>query len=183
MVELSAVCIKSCLLLWRNYIMQNDAVSMLFLHRSRLSGSESRSLAVRFKRLIHRAVPVREWEQYSGYGLVGRFKVWHNNRRVSDVGRTEAKRVDGHYRFFQNTACEYFPCHQGVDPEAFNCLFCYCPLYALGRACGGACRYNEKGIKDCSACAFPHIRENYPKVIARFGEIMNVVRRSDEENK
>ena len=30
-------------------------------------------------------------------------------------------------RFFQNTGCEYFPCHQGADPATFNCLFCYCP--------------------------------------------------------
>ena len=28
-----------------------------------------------------------------------------------------------HYRFFQNRECEYFPCHQGIDPEDFNCLF------------------------------------------------------------
>ena len=37
-----------------------------------------------------------------------------------------------HYSFFSNKECEYFPCHQGADPENFNCLFCYCPLYALG---------------------------------------------------
>ena len=36
-----------------------------------------------------------------------------------------------HYSFFQNRECEYFPCHKGADPETFNCLFCYCPLYAL----------------------------------------------------
>ena len=41
------------------------------------------------------------------------------------------------YDFFQNKACEYFPCHQGADPETFSCLFCYCPLYALGDQCGG----------------------------------------------
>ena len=38
---------------------------------------------------------------------------------------------DKHYAFFQNTACEYFPCHETKFPERFNCLFCYCPLYAL----------------------------------------------------
>ena len=38
-----------------------------------------------------------------------------------------------HYAFFQNTDCEYFPCHKTAHPERFNCLFCYCPLYALGR--------------------------------------------------
>lgn len=33
------------------------------------------------------------------------------------------------YRFYQNKACEYFPCHPVDDPDSFNCLFCYCPLY------------------------------------------------------
>ena len=37
-----------------------------------------------------------------------------------------------HYAFFQNRDCEYFPCHKVKDEENFNCLFCYCPLYALG---------------------------------------------------
>ena len=36
------------------------------------------------------------------------------------------------YSFFQHTACEFFPCHETAHPEDFNCLFCYCPLYALG---------------------------------------------------
>ena len=31
-------------------------------------------------------------------------------------------------RFFENRACAYFPCHAGMEGEAFNCLFCYCPL-------------------------------------------------------
>lgn len=35
------------------------------------------------------------------------------------------------YKFYQNKECEYFPCHKGTDSENFNCLFCYCPLYAL----------------------------------------------------
>ena len=42
-----------------------------------------------------------------------------------------------HFSCFTNRACEYFPCHEGVEPGSFNCLFCYCPLYALGTACGG----------------------------------------------
>ena len=44
---------------------------------------------------------------------------------------------DKGYAFFQNTACENFPCHETKFPERFNCLFCYCPLYALGKDCGG----------------------------------------------
>lgn len=39
---------------------------------------------------------------------------------------------DKHYAYFSNRECEYFPCHKGADPENFNCLFCYCPLYVLG---------------------------------------------------
>ena len=35
------------------------------------------------------------------------------------------------YSYFSHKKCEYFPCHKGADPENFNCLFCYCPLYAL----------------------------------------------------
>lgn len=42
-----------------------------------------------------------------------------------------------HYDFFQNRECEYFPCHPGADPETFSCLFCYCPLYALGTSAAG----------------------------------------------
>ena len=81
-----------------------------------------------------------------------------------------------HYAFFQNRECEFFPCHKGADAENFNCLFCYCPLYALGRKCGGNFRYTEKGIKDCSNCPFPHKRENYDKVTARFQEIVELIR-------
>ena len=58
-----------------------------------------------------------------------------------------------HYKFFQNRECEYFPCHKTNDPEHFNCLFCFCPLYALGERCGGGLQYTESGIKDCSPTA------------------------------
>ena len=75
------------------------------------------------------------------------------------------------YSFMQNRACEFFPCHEGVPEEDFNCLFCYCPLYTLGEACGGNCRYLASGVKDCSGCAVPHLRGNYEKIIGRFPEI------------
>ncbi|MBR4211214.1 MAG: ATP-binding cassette domain-containing protein [Oscillibacter sp.] len=78
--------------------------------------------------------------------------------------------ADSH-SFTQNRACEYFPCHKGVAAHDFNCLFCYCPLYALGADCGGNFSYTAKGVKDCSACAFPHRRENYKAVLARFPEL------------
>ena len=50
------------------------------------------------------------------------------------------------YKFCQNQACEFFPCHKGVDDENFNCLFCYCPLYVLGNKCGGNFKYLENGM-------------------------------------
>ena len=83
------------------------------------------------------------------------------------------------YSFFQHTACEYFPCHKTEHPEDFNCLFCYCPLYALGKRCGGNFTYSESGYKDCSACLVPHRRENFEKITARYAEIMDIVRIQD----
>ncbi len=86
-------------------------------------------------------------------------------------------------RFFQNTACEFFPCHKGIAEEDFNCLFCYCPLYALGKNCGGDCEYTVEGIKNCENCSFPHRRENYDKITARFQDITAVVQRTDKEER
>ena len=75
------------------------------------------------------------------------------------------------YRFFCNTECEYFPCHKDTG-DKFNCLFCYCPLYALGRKCGGECVYTERGDKSCADCTFPHRLENYEKVLARYKDAL-----------
>lgn len=69
-----------------------------------------------------------------------------------------------HYKFFQNKECEYFPCHNTADTEKFNCLFCYCPLYALGQECGGNFQYTKKGIKDCSHCLVPHGEKGYEHI-------------------
>ena len=87
-----------------------------------------------------------------------------------------------HYAFYQNTQCEYFPCHKTAHPEDFNCLFCYCPLYALGRECGGNFCYTESGIKNCVNCMFPHRKENYDRVIARFGDIVRKMQESEKEH-
>ena len=70
-----------------------------------------------------------------------------------------------HYKFFQNRECEYFPCHETEHPENFNCLFCYCPLYALGKECGGNFTILENGVKSCMNCIKPHRRENYDVII------------------
>lgn len=81
------------------------------------------------------------------------------------------------YDFFQNTACEYFPCHQTSHPEAFSCIFCYCPLYALGDRCGGNFVYTEKGTKDCSNCLIPHRRENYQRIMDKMPGILELARK------
>lgn len=82
-----------------------------------------------------------------------------------------------HYNYFQNTKCEYFPCHKNADPDNFSCLFCYCPLYALGDKCGGNFTYLKDGIKDCSDCLVPHKRENYDKINDRFAEVAEIAKK------
>ena len=69
-----------------------------------------------------------------------------------------------HYAFFSNKECEYFPCHAGADPENFNCLFCYCPLYALGDKCGG-----------------PHKAQNYGYVTGKYSELAELMKKIREE--
>ena len=68
------------------------------------------------------------------------------------------------YDFFCNKDCEFYPCHKGLDE--INCLFCFCPLYRL-QDCGGHYQTLPNGIKDCSSCVYPHVRENYDKIIRR----------------
>lgn len=84
-----------------------------------------------------------------------------------------------HYSFFQNTQCEYFPCHKTDCPEDFNCMFCYCPLYALGDGCGGCFRYTQQGIKDCTACLIPHKRENFGRILERFEAVAELAKKKN----
>jgi len=81
------------------------------------------------------------------------------------------------YKFFQHRECEFFPCHETGDEENFNCLFCYCPLYALGENCGGNYRIMDGGVKDCSGCLVPHRRKNYDYIMSKFGEIVELTRK------
>lgn len=81
------------------------------------------------------------------------------------------------YDFFQHRDCEYFPCHQGVEEENFSCLFCYCPLYALGDQCGGNFSYTQTGVKDCSDCRIPHRRENYGKILEKMELVIQKAKR------
>lgn len=78
------------------------------------------------------------------------------------------------YKFFQNSKCEYFPCHKVEKEEDFNCLFCFCPLYALGDKCGGNFKYTENGIKNCSECILPHSRSGYDYIMSKIGEIIKI---------
>ncbi len=87
---------------------------------------------------------------------------------------------DKEFSFFSHTKCEYFPCHKTNDPENFNCLFCYCPLYALGDACGGNFLYTESGVKDCSGCGIPHERKNYGYITGKYQEIMELAKKNRE---
>ncbi len=85
------------------------------------------------------------------------------------------------YNYFSHKDCEFYPCHEGADPDDFNCLFCYCPLYMLGDKCGGDFVYLKNGTKDCTHCLYPHRRENYDAVKARFGEIRAAMPRPDAD--
>ena len=68
------------------------------------------------------------------------------------------------HRFFSNTDCKYFPCHKTPERENFNCLFCYCPLYAFGDTCGGIFTYN-KTVKNCMECHLPHTPDYYDVIM------------------
>lgn len=85
-------------------------------------------------------------------------------------GKNEKKKHKQSYKFFENRECKFYPCHSQIDE--MNCMFCYCPMYTIPN-CPGTPKYfmnKKKRIKDCSACTFPHVPENYDK-------IMNVLRK------
>ena len=74
-------------------------------------------------------------------------------------------------RFFKNSECSFFPCHQNFEggTENFNCFFCFCPLYGK-TPCPGNPTYIKKDdgriIKRCTDCTFPHKPENYDKIMS-----------------
>ena len=90
--------------------------------------------------------------------------------------------MENSYRFYQNRECEYFPCHKVGNEEEFNCLFCFCPLYALGSGCGGNCSYTQEGIKDCSACLLPHSPKGYDYITDKFKEVAAIAKANRKEN-
>ncbi|MBR4395611.1 MAG: metal-binding protein [Eubacteriaceae bacterium] len=79
------------------------------------------------------------------------------------------------YKFTQNKSCYCFPCHEGIDEEHFSCLFCYCPLYALGDKCGGNFRFTSKGVKDCTPCKIPHLEKNYEYMLSKLRILIDQV--------
>jgi Uncharacterized protein containing a Zn-finger-like domain len=69
------------------------------------------------------------------------------------------------FKFFQNTDCEFFPCHK---LNGMNCLFCFCPLYLMD--CGGNFTVTNDGKKDCSDCILPHDLDGYDFVLKKIAE-------------
>lgn len=80
------------------------------------------------------------------------------------------------YKFVQNRKCEYFPCHEGVKEEDFNCLFCFCPLYLLKEECGGMFQY-KKSVKDCSDCTLPHGKNSHAYVMTKMKRIVELCKK------
>lgn len=84
--------------------------------------------------------------------------------------------------FFRNTSCVFFPCHEGIPEAAFNCLFCYCPLYTLGPTCGGDFSYTSTDIKDCSRCTRLHDGDQGAAIVkAQFSRLAELARAKTED--
>lgn len=109
------------------------------------------------------------------YEYIPTVKTVHN----SALGEADWKTK--HYSFFSHRNCEFFPCHETEDPDNFNCLFCYCPLYVLGDECGGNFVKTDAGIKDCSNCLLPHNRNSYGYIMDRFGSISEAMGKNEED--
>lgn len=105
---------------------------------------------------------------------------------MSDGGAVHAGRPQGSHRypFFTNRDCPYYPCHEGVPEGEFNCVFCYCPLYALGPKCGGDFRYTERGYKDCSGCTMTHRGDAGTELVRlHYAELARLARREQTDER
>ncbi len=79
--------------------------------------------------------------------------------------KSDTKPFQATYSFFENRACQYYPCHKGI--EHLNCLFCYCPMYRF-EDCLGKPSYKEisgRRIKVCTGCTYPHEAEHYQAIM------------------
>ena len=131
-------------------------------------------------------------EPCEGYRAIARFengKLLIERERRFAADRFPALRDPGAtahpagQSFFQNRACPYFPCHDGVDEREFNCLFCYCPLYTLGPACGGNFSYTARGRKNCTNCTLPHQGEQGAQLVAANYEKLAALARNESVSK
>ncbi len=86
--------------------------------------------------------------------------------------------MNNSYRFYSNRDCKYFPCHEIKNPETFNCMFCYCPLYLLDD-CGGN-QKEYKGIKDCSGCMIPHSEKGYDYINEKLKQVFEAKKHARE---
>jgi Zn-finger protein len=93
------------------------------------------------------------------------------------------KKIQGEkFKKFTHRECEYFPCHQVNNSDNFNCLFCYCPLYALGDQCGGDFSY-VYDVKDCSTCIIPHSENGHSYITKKFHEISELANKNRNQQK
>lgn len=84
------------------------------------------------------------------------------------------------HKYFENRDCKYYPCHEGL--EEINCLFCYCPLYSF--SCPGdytLIRKEDRVIKNCRGCTFPHKPENYDRLMELIRELNRNKNQKKEE--
>ena len=79
--------------------------------------------------------------------------------------------MENNSSFFCNKDCKYFPCHETKDPDSFNCLFCYCPLYFYGDRCGGHFKMTKSGVKSCIDCSIPHHPNSSQYINAKLKEL------------
>ena len=174
----------------KNDLTERVAASMRHIVRQALLHGERDAIVVAHGGTIMAAMSA--FVQASGQGEPRGYFDWHvgtcegyaadasfdaaGNLRFSDpqhvsglgilaVSTAQASVLQPGASFFQNRACPHFPCHEGVPEQDFNCMFCYCPLYALGPDCGGNFTYTERGRKNCKACAIPHIRDNGAQLV------------------
>lgn len=89
------------------------------------------------------------------------------------IDKTEPWREKAYF-FFTHEECEYYPCHEMKNSEPINCLFCFCPLYCLGKKCGGNYTYCGN-IKDCSECMIPHLPDSYGYIMNKYNSIVEAI--------
>ena len=87
--------------------------------------------------------------------------------------------MSDNYKFYNNKECEFLPCHKTNYPDDIYCLFCYCPLYTLGKNCGGNFKYTDKGIKPRYVCLLPPPKNNYDYIMSKFQDIIKNTKIND----